>query len=106
MDLVLNDHNSALEVTDEDVVNSVTIKGHNNQVTFHEGVQVPLIVVYGHNNFVFSQLMGAPHSSQACDNFAQLDSLIVKGHNNRFENLVAHSVELQGHNNMFSDLYC
>ena len=54
MDLVLNDHNSALEVTDEDVVNSVTIKGHNNQVTFHEGVQVPLIVVYGHNNFVFS----------------------------------------------------
>ena len=72
VNLTLNDHNTGLEVTEDDQVSSVTIKGHNNQVAFHEGVNVPEIVAYGHNNFVFSQLTGNSNAAAGhnCDNFA------------------------------------
>ena len=36
----------------------------------------------------------------------RIDRLIVQGHNNRYEGLVARDIEIYGHNNQFSDIYC
>ena len=104
VDLVLNDHNAGMEVTDQDAVQTLTINGHNNQVAVQECVGIPCILANGHNNFVYSEL-----SHQAAGNFEMfgcIERLVVQGHNNRFENLIAKEIEIFGHNNQLSDIYC
>ena len=105
VNLVLNDHNAGLDVTHRDAIQSLTLNGHNNQVGVHENVCVPCVLTNGHNNFLYTQPTSRGQS-QGCDSFGRVDRLIVQGHNNRYERLVALEIEIYGHNNQFSEIYC
>ena len=64
---------------------------------------MPCVLANGHNNFVFSQVRA---SGGGYESYGRIDRLIVQGHNNRYENLVAKEIEIYGHNNQFSEIYC
>ena len=64
-----------------------------------------MILANGHNNFVFSQVQGGRNNA-SCENFGIVEELVVQGHNNRFESLVANEIKVFGHNNQFSEIYC
>ena len=40
------------------------------------------------------------------DNYGRIERLIVQGHNNRFQYLVAKEIEIYGHNNQLTEIYC
>ena len=54
VNLVINDHNAGLEVSERDGVQILTLNGHNNQVGIHEGVNIPCVLTNGHNNYIHS----------------------------------------------------
>ena len=66
------------------------------------GVTVPFVLANGHNNFIYSQVS----PGMDYDSYGRIEHLIVQGHNNRFENLVAKEIEIYGHNNQLTEIYC
>ena len=71
----------------------------------HENVCVPCVLTNGHNNFLYTQPTSRSQP-QGCESYGRVDRLIVQGHNNRYERLVALEIEIFGHNNQFSEIYC
>ena len=69
------------------------VNGHNNKVEVASHVEN--MINAGHNNKIVADL----NSDQ------QVDTLIVNGHNNRYENLLISSeLIVSGHNNVFNGL--
>ena len=93
-------------MSERDAVQSLTINGHNNQVGIQETVTVPCVLANGHNNYVFTQAQSSSQASLNFETFGRIERLVVQGHNNRFENLIADEIQIFGHNNQFSQIGC
>jgi phosphohistidine phosphatase SixA len=80
------------------MTDNLVVNGHNNKIDIH--TCIANAVLTGHNNKLYNQTSSQDQDEDEQDE-EHIDNLAILGHNNRIENLVLNTLNIQGHNNCF-----
>ena len=75
-----------------------------------EGTELPLVIINGFDN-ILTPITDSINGHNGSNGFSvkklpliKIKRLVVQGHNNRIEGLIANEITVNGHNNQFFDI--